>query len=110
MDMYWNLKVLKQICFSPVGKRPDSILKYLEEVFDEAIWRQPSIVLLDDLDHVVPAPSGPEAELSGEAIYGARIGEGMTIDEMHKPFFFFILQGGRYMFMCKEERLQMLAF
>nr|XP_011433976.2 peroxisome biogenesis factor 1 [Crassostrea gigas] len=57
------------------GKRPDSILKYLEEVFDEAIWRQPSIVLLDDLDHVVPAPSGPEAELSGEAIYGARIGE-----------------------------------
>lgn len=89
MDMYWNLKVLKQICFSPVGKRPDSILKYLEEVFDEAIWRQPSIVLLDDLDHVVPAPSGPEAELSGEAIYGARIGEGMTIDEMHKSFFFF---------------------
>lgn len=87
--MYWNLKVLKQICFSPVGKRPDSILKYLEEVFDEAIWRQPSIVLLDDLDHVVPAPSGPEAELSGEAIYGARIGEGMTIDEMHKSFFFF---------------------
>lgn len=80
-------------------------------MFDEAIWRQPSIVLLDDLDHVVPAPSGPEAELSGEAIYGARIGEGMTIDEMHKPsFFFFFLQGGRYMFMCKEERLQMLAF
>lgn len=78
-------------------------------MFDEAIWRQPSIVLLDDLDHVVPAPSGPEAELSGEAIYGARIGEGMTIDEMHKSFFFF-LQGGRYMFMCKEERLQMLAF
>lgn len=79
-------------------------------MFDEAIWRQPSIVLLDDLDHVVPAPSGPEAELSGEAIYGARIGEGMTIDEMHKPSFFFFLQGGRYMFMCKEERLQMLAF
>lgn len=79
-------------------------------MFDEAIWRQPSIVLLDDLDHVVPAPSGPEAELSGEAIYGARIGEGMTIDEMHKSFFFFFLQGGRYMFMCKEERLQMLAF
>lgn len=25
-------------------------------------------------------------------------------------FFFFFLQGGRYMFMCKEERLQMLAF
>lgn len=61
------------------GKRPDSILKYLEEVFDEAIWRQPSIILLDDLDHVVPAPSGPEAELSGEAIYGARIGEGMPL-------------------------------
>lgn len=61
------------------GKRPDSILKYLEEVFDEAIWRQPSIILLDDLDHVVPAPSGPEAELSGEAIYGARIGEGTPL-------------------------------
>lgn len=47
-------------------------------MFDEAIWRHPSIILLDDLDHVVPAPTGPEAELSGEAIYGARIGEGMT--------------------------------
>lgn len=39
MDMYWNLKVLKQICFLFVGKRLDSIFKYLEEVFDEVIWR-----------------------------------------------------------------------
>ena len=34
------------------------------------------MILLDDLDHVAPAPSGPEAELSGEAIYGARVAEG----------------------------------
>lgn len=86
--------MLNLICLLPVGKRPDSILKYLEEVFDEAIWRQPSIVLLDDLDHVVPAPSGPEAELSGEAIYGARIGEGMNIYEIHKPFFWFFFKEG----------------
>lgn len=47
--------------------------------FDEAAWRQPSVILLDDLEHVVPAPSGPEAEMSGEAIYGSRVAEGREI-------------------------------
>lgn len=47
--------------------------------FDEAAWRQPSVILLDDLEHVVPAPSGPEAEMSGEAIYGSRVAEGSEI-------------------------------
>jgi len=45
-------------------------------LFDEAVWRQPSVILLDDLDHVIPAPSGPEAEMSAEGIYGARVAEG----------------------------------
>lgn len=48
----------------------------LQIAFDEAAWRQPSVILLDDLEQVMPAPSGPEAEMSGEAIYGARVAEG----------------------------------
>lgn len=44
---------------------------------------------MDDLDYVVLVFSGLEVELSGEVIYGVRIGEGMIIDEMYKFFFFF---------------------
>lgn len=46
---------------------------------------------MDDLDYVVLVFSGLEVELSGEVIYGVRIGEGMIIDEMYKFFFFFCL-------------------
>jgi hypothetical protein len=65
------------------GKRPDTILKMLQMVFDEASWRQPSVILLDDLEHVMPAPSGPEAEMSGEAVYGSRVAEG-TVKLVHE--------------------------
>ncbi|CAG2229645.1 PEX1 [Mytilus edulis] len=71
-----NLAYILNIDCKPLrGKRPDTILKILQMAFDEAAWRQPSVILLDDLEHVVPAPSGPEAEMSGEAIYGSRVAE-----------------------------------
>jgi len=47
-----------------------------ELMFDEAAWRQPSLIFLDDLDHIAGAPAGPEFEMSGEALYAARIAEG----------------------------------
>lgn len=71
-----NLGYVVMIDCKPLrGKRPDAILKILQMAFDEASWRQPSVILLDDLENVMPAPSGPEAEMSGEAIYGARVAE-----------------------------------
>ena len=55
----------------------DTIQKIFELLFDEAAWRQPSLIVLDDLDHIAAAPAGPEFEMSGEALYAARIAEGM---------------------------------
>lgn len=40
----------------------------LQDAFEEAEWRQPSVVLLDDLDKVAGAPTLPEHERSPEAL------------------------------------------
>ncbi|XP_018121926.1 peroxisomal biogenesis factor 1 L homeolog isoform X1 [Xenopus laevis] len=49
------------------GKTFENILQTLEEAFEEAAWRQPSIILLDDLDQITGAVSTPEMEQSSEA-------------------------------------------
>lgn len=54
----------------------DTIQKKFELLFDEAVWHQPSVIVLDDLDHIAGAPAGPEFEMTGEAVYAARISEG----------------------------------
>lgn len=63
------------VYFCP-GKRVDSIQKQLHTTFEEAAWRQPSVILLDDLDQIAAAPTGPEQEISGEAVYFTRVAEG----------------------------------
>ncbi|XP_033760557.1 peroxisome biogenesis factor 1-like [Pecten maximus] len=71
-----NLAYLSHVDCKPLrGKSPDNILKHLTILFEEVIWRQPAVILFDDLDHVMPAPSGPEAEMSAESIYGSRVAE-----------------------------------
>ncbi len=50
------------------GKRADTIRQRLEEVFEQAVWRQPSVVLLDDLDHVTGAAPSPDHEHGPEAV------------------------------------------
>lgn len=40
----------------------------LEEVFEQAVWRQPSVILLDDLDHMAGAATTPEQEQFTEAV------------------------------------------
>nr|XP_060638244.1 peroxisomal ATPase PEX1 [Anolis sagrei ordinatus] len=55
------------------GKRLENICKKLEEVFREARWRQPSVVLLDDLDHIAGVPLAPEHENSPEAVQSNRL-------------------------------------
>ncbi len=45
---------------------------------NEAAWRQPSIILLDDLDHVTASPLGPEQEIGPEAVYHTRLAEGKS--------------------------------
>ncbi|XP_071509592.1 peroxisomal ATPase PEX1-like [Diadema antillarum] len=62
-------------CHSLKGKGVDAIRKIWEEAFNEASWREPSIVLLDDLDHVTAAPLGPEQEMGPEAVYNQRLAQ-----------------------------------
>ncbi|XP_071949385.1 peroxisomal ATPase PEX1-like [Antedon mediterranea] len=57
------------------GKRVESVRRRLEEAFNEAAWRQPSLILLDDLDQLTGSPLGPEQEISPDALYSMRIAE-----------------------------------
>ncbi|XP_065522445.1 peroxisomal ATPase PEX1 isoform X3 [Lathamus discolor] len=60
-------------CKALRGKRLANIRKNMEEAFLEAAWRQPSILLMDDLDHIVGVPSTPEHENSPEAVQSNRL-------------------------------------
>ncbi|XP_015264114.1 PREDICTED: peroxisome biogenesis factor 1, partial [Gekko japonicus] len=60
-------------CKALKGKRLENIRKKLEEAFLEAVWRQPSVILLDDLDHMVGIPLTPEHENSPEAVQSTRL-------------------------------------
>ncbi|NXG10671.1 PEX1 factor, partial [Sakesphorus luctuosus] len=60
-------------CKALRGKRLVNVRKNVEEAFLEAAWRQPSIVLMDDLDHIVGIPSIPEHENSPETVQSNRL-------------------------------------
>ncbi|KAI8503623.1 Peroxisome biosynthesis protein pex1 [Branchiostoma belcheri] len=62
-------------CKSLKGKRVDNIRKKLEEAVSEATWHQPSVILLDDLDHVTSNATNPEQEMSGEAMYSNHLAQ-----------------------------------
>lgn len=47
----------------------------LQDIFEQAEWRQPSVVLLDDLDHVTGAPSSPEHEHGPEVVLQQHIAQ-----------------------------------
>uniref|UniRef100_A0A6Q2YFT5 Peroxisomal ATPase PEX1 n=1 Tax=Esox lucius TaxID=8010 RepID=A0A6Q2YFT5_ESOLU len=55
-------------CKKLKGKRAETVRQMLEEVFEQAVWKQPSVVLLDDLDHVTGAPTSPEHEHGPESL------------------------------------------
>uniref|UniRef100_A0A8B9GL81 Peroxisomal biogenesis factor 1 n=1 Tax=Amazona collaria TaxID=241587 RepID=A0A8B9GL81_9PSIT len=60
-------------CKALRGKRLVNIRKNVEEAFLEAAWRQPSVLLMDDLDHIVGVPSTPEHENSPETVQSNRL-------------------------------------
>ncbi|NXE32646.1 PEX1 factor, partial [Ptilorrhoa leucosticta] len=60
-------------CKALRGKRLVNVRKNMEEAFLEAAWRQPSILLMDDLDHIVGVPSTPEHENSPETVQSNRL-------------------------------------
>ncbi len=62
------------------GKRPEAVQAILSQCFAEATWREPSVIILDDLDQIASAPTGPEQEMSGEALYFNKIAQSKSHD------------------------------
>ncbi|XP_021045902.1 peroxisome biogenesis factor 1 [Mus pahari] len=71
-------------CKALRGKRIESIQKALEVAFSEAAWRQPSVILLDDLDLIAGLPRVPEQEHSPEAVQSQRLAH--ALKDMIKEF------------------------
>ncbi|XP_060052217.1 peroxisomal ATPase PEX1 isoform X2 [Erinaceus europaeus] len=71
-------------CKGLQGKRLENIQKTLEMAFSEAAWRQPSVVLLDDLDLLVDLPALPEHEHSPNAVQSQRLAH--ALNDLMKEF------------------------
>ncbi|XP_043727549.1 peroxisome biogenesis factor 1 [Cervus elaphus] len=65
-------------CKALRGKRLENIQKTLAAAFSEALWRQPSVVLLDDLDLVVGRSALPEHEHGLEAVQSQRLAHALN--------------------------------
>ncbi|XP_024920933.1 peroxisome biogenesis factor 1 isoform X3 [Cynoglossus semilaevis] len=71
-------------CRTLQGKRAESVRQRLQDVFERAEWRQPSVVLLDDLDHLAGAPTSPEHEHGPEALLQQHVAQSLkdVVDEV----------------------------
>ncbi|XP_049457738.1 peroxisome biogenesis factor 1 [Epinephelus fuscoguttatus] len=71
-------------CKKLQGKRAETVRQMLQDIFEQAEWRQPSVVLLDDLDHITGAPTSPEHEHGPEALLQQHIAQGLkdVVDEV----------------------------
>ncbi|XP_044775850.1 peroxisome biogenesis factor 1 isoform X2 [Neomonachus schauinslandi] len=71
-------------CKTLRGKRLENVQKTLELAFSEVAWRQPSVILLDDLDLIVGRPAVPEHEHGPEAMQSQRLAHALS--DMMKEF------------------------
>ncbi|XP_011607188.2 peroxisomal ATPase PEX1 [Takifugu rubripes] len=71
-------------CKNLQGKRLEAVRQIFQDVFEEAEWRQPSVVLLDDLDQIAGSPTSPEHEHSPEAVQQLHVAQSLmdVVDEM----------------------------
>ncbi|KAM6899312.1 peroxisomal ATPase PEX1 [Xenentodon cancila] len=71
-------------CKKLQGKKAETVRQIFQDVFEQAEWRQPSVVLLDDLDHLTHAATSPEHEHGPEALLQLHIAQSLkdTVDEV----------------------------
>ncbi|XP_029298959.1 peroxisomal ATPase PEX1 isoform X2 [Cottoperca gobio] len=71
-------------CKKLQGKRAETVRQLLQDIFEQAEWRQPSVVLLDDLDHMTGSPTSPEHEHGPEALLQQHIAQSLkdVVDEV----------------------------
>uniref|UniRef100_A0A8C7Z006 Peroxisomal ATPase PEX1 n=1 Tax=Oryzias sinensis TaxID=183150 RepID=A0A8C7Z006_9TELE len=71
-------------CKKLQGKKAETVRQILQDVFEQAEWRQPSVILLDDLDCLARAPTTPEQDGGPEALLQAHIAQTLQdiVDEV----------------------------
>ncbi|KAM9385426.1 peroxisomal ATPase PEX1 [Pholidichthys leucotaenia] len=81
-DLDAHVEVVK--CKKLQGKRVETVRQILQDCFEQAEWRQPSVVLLDDLDHLARAPASSEHEHGPEAVLQKHIAQSLkdVVDEV----------------------------
>ncbi|KAL3219848.1 hypothetical protein MRX96_005611 [Rhipicephalus microplus] len=62
-------------CSSLRGKRPEKIAKTWEHLVSECCFREPVVLVFDDLDTLAGAVAGPEQEKSPDALYFNKIAD-----------------------------------
>ncbi|TKS88479.1 Peroxisome biogenesis factor 1 [Collichthys lucidus] len=71
-------------CKKLQGKRAETVRQMLQDIFEQAEWSQPSVVLLDDLDHITGTPISTEHEHGPEALLQQHIAQSLkdVVDEL----------------------------
>ncbi|XP_028256009.1 peroxisomal ATPase PEX1 [Parambassis ranga] len=71
-------------CKKLQGKRSETVRQLFRDIFEQAEWKQPSVVLLDDLDHLTRASTSPEHEHGPEALLQQHIAQSLmdVVDEV----------------------------
>lgn len=62
-------------CSSLRGKRPEKIAKMWEDIVSECCFREPTVLVFDDLDTLAGAIAGPEQEKSPDALYFNKVAD-----------------------------------
>ncbi|XP_076804693.1 peroxisomal ATPase PEX1-like [Clavelina lepadiformis] len=55
------------------GKKPENIKRYFENLYYELVWRQPSLLLLDDLDQLIPASTLIDDDKAPDNLYNSQV-------------------------------------
>lgn len=71
----WKRRIKFNCFVFLLGKRVETVRQNLMDIFEQAEWRQPSVVLLDDLDCLTRAPASPEHEHGPEALLQQHIAQ-----------------------------------
>lgn len=67
-----NIHVNTIDCKNLHGKRLDSVHKYLMKEVSEAVYQEPAVIILRDLDFFIPSQTRPEEENSVETVHVMR--------------------------------------
>lgn len=76
--------ILILFLFHSSGKRLEAVRQIFQDAFEEAEWRQPSVLLLDDLDKVAGAPTSPEHAQGPEAVLQHHVAQSKPVLPVRK--------------------------